>query len=99
MLDLGALVPLKRFMLASDDEVKKEAGWCVSNICAGSQHQIGMLQKAGFFPIIVNQMSQSHKVQKEAVWCVISLTSNANTDQVCSRFHENFIHSNNIFVV
>lgn len=44
--------------------------------------QISMAQEAGFFPKIIEHLSQSYKIQKEAVWCIISLASNGSTNQV-----------------
>ncbi|KAH0488224.1 MAG: hypothetical protein KVP17_000033 [Porospora cf. gigantea B] len=62
---------------------RKEALWALSNIAAGSSHQIQKVIDAGIIPQVINVLqTQDFEVKREAGWVISNAITGGNQNQV-----------------
>ena len=67
----NALEPLAKLMGASDNRVRKEATWALSNACAGTSGQLEAVLQLRVFPKLVYQaLFDVLEVRAETVWAI-----------------------------
>ena len=76
--NLGALVG------GSKRGTRKEALWTLSNITAGSSHQIQEIIDAGLIPQVMNVLNHTREfeVKREAAWAICNAITGGNQNQV-----------------
>ena len=71
----------------SKTNIQKEATWTMSNITAGRQDQIQVVNH-GLVPFLVGLLSKADfKTQKEAAWAVNNYTSGGTFEQIVYLVH------------
>ena len=87
VIDAGALAVFPSLLTNSKTNIQKEATWTMSNITAGRQDQIQVVNH-GLVPFLVGLLSKADfKTQKEAAWAVNNYTSGRTFEQIVYLVH------------
>ena len=63
--------------------IRKDVCWAISNVCAGTVHQIQSVIGAGLVPDLIGLMRSSDSdVHREAAWCIGNMACQGNPQQV-----------------
>ncbi|KAH0484991.1 MAG: uncharacterized protein KVP18_000641 [Porospora cf. gigantea A] len=69
--------------LVGSRRARKEALWTLSNITAGSSHQIQQIIEAGLIPQVITILPTAEfEVKREAVWAICNAITGGNQNQV-----------------
>lgn len=84
-LDNNLLNVLSKLINHQKKAVRKETCWALSNITAGTQHQIGIVANfPGILTDLISHVRDSEwEVKKEAAWAVANMTTTATPEVVC----------------
>jgi len=76
VISSGALPALLSLLSSPKEGIRKEACWTISNITAGSPHQIQAVVDANISPPLINILQNADfKTKKEACWAISNATS------------------------
>jgi importin subunit alpha-1 len=77
---LPFLLPL---LSSTKESIRKEACWTISNITAGTRHQIQAVFDSHIFPKLIEILTKGeNKTRKEAAWAVVNATSSGTPEQI-----------------
>lgn len=82
-IDAGIIVPIGKLLNATKSSVRKEAGWALSNITAGTVSQIQEVINANIMGKIIDlAVNDSFDVRRECIWAVSNATSGGSDEQI-----------------
>ncbi|KAJ7739724.1 armadillo-type protein, partial [Mycena olivaceomarginata] len=85
----GVLPALLSLLSSPKDGIRKEACWAISNITAGSPHQIQAVIDANVIPPLMNVLQNADfKTKKEACWAISNVTSRGLQEPAQIRYLE-----------
>jgi hypothetical protein len=85
IIHCGAVPVLKKLVTHNNREIQKEACWTLSNIAAGTVHQIQAVIDSGAIAPLVKLVSDpktDQEVRSEACWVVLNATSCGSDSQI-----------------
>jgi importin subunit alpha-2 len=84
VLSAGPVIQtLGRLLKSPKVNISKEAAWAISNITAGTVHQINAVIKGQLVPILISVMLNGElRAKKEACWAITNITSGGSVDHI-----------------
>lgn len=83
MVNLQGLPHIANLLTSPKKNIRKEAVWSISNVCAGTHEQMEFLLALEVFPKIVNMcIHDDPEIKREAVWAISNAVSGGNPQQV-----------------
>jgi importin subunit alpha-6/7 len=84
IINFQALPRLRTLLLTTAKKgIRKEVCWTISNITAGTPHQIKAVIDADLIGPLILQLSEADfDIKKEAAWAIANATSSGTADQV-----------------
>jgi len=83
VLDAGVLPIILKLMEHPAPRIREECSWFLSNVMAGTHHQIDMVIQSGLLPGLVQALGAAEwEVRKESTWAITNLTFQGTVDQI-----------------
>ncbi|KAB0390759.1 hypothetical protein E2I00_003751 [Balaenoptera physalus] len=69
--------------IQTQESIRKEACWTISNITAGNRAQIQAVIDANIFPVLIEILQKAEfRTRKEAAWAITNATSGGTPEQI-----------------